>query len=84
MSKISTSALAQFLDYVHDWYGEGGVYDMGATHSQVADATMRYLQEPAHLERFEGDTLDRDTVRIFLEDMFGLSEVRGSVNTLIS
>jgi hypothetical protein len=84
MVNISNRALAQFLDYVHDWYGEGGVYDMGATHSQIADATMRYLREPAHLERFEGDTLDRGTVRIFLEDMFGLSEVRGSVNTLKS
>jgi len=79
MKNISTKVLASFLDDCFSWFGEGGISDMGATHSQIADSTMRYLREPAHLERFEGDTLDRGTVRIFLEDMFGLSEVGASV-----
>ena len=81
MKNIGNKVLPSFLDDCFSWYGEGGTNDMGATHSQIADATFRYLSEPAHLERFEGDTVDRGTVRIFLEEMFGLSEVCASVKS---
>ena len=72
---ITNSQLAEFLDYVHHWYGKGGLYDMGATHMQIWEATKRYLREPAHYEQFTGETEDRCTVRFLLEDMFGLAEV---------
>jgi hypothetical protein len=48
---------------------------MGASYTQIVEATIRYLREPDHLERFEGDTIDRGCVREFLQDMFGLTEV---------
>ena len=35
--------IAPFIDYLHDFYGPGGLYDMGATYRQLFDATVYYL-----------------------------------------
>lgn len=68
-------ATEQFRDYVRSFYGPKGVYDMGATAGQIADATVAYL------ERLKtspdqtwggGDSLDREHVRDILIEKFGL------------
>ena len=79
MSKTNAAVtgpqLTSFFEDCLSWYGPGGTTDMGASYTQIVEATIRYLREPDHLERFEGDTIDRGCVREFLQDMFGLTEV---------
>lgn len=65
--------VAPFIDYLHEFYGPGGLYDMGATYRQLFDATMHYLQDNEH--PFAGDSFDREHVRCILESRFGLSEM---------
>ena len=64
-----------FLDYLHEFYGAGGIYDMGATHTHLCTATMMYISSPDREQSFEGDSFDREQVRSILEDRFGLEEV---------
>lgn len=78
--------LIRFYDYVMGFYGNGGVYDMGATYEQVQAATeelltsgigwmtMRDGKDVQNTAEFEGDSIDREFVRYYLETMFGLSE----------
>ena len=62
-----------FIDYLEEFYGAGGIYDMGATRAQLYDATIYYLSDTEH--PFEGDSFDREQVRAILESRFGLSEI---------
>ena len=64
--------MEEFIEYCMDFYGDGGVYDMGATRDQVIRATANYLIDP-HVP-FTGDSLDREQVRGVLEHHFGLEE----------
>ena len=68
------AVIAPFIDYLHDYYGPGGVFDMGATYRQLLDATVYYLQDYEH--PFEGVSFDREHVRMILENRFGLSEYK--------
>lgn len=73
--QLTNKQLREFFDYCLSFYGSGGVYDMGATMSQVATATSLSFIDPPH--EFQGDSLDRERVRNFLESRFGLSELKG-------
>ena len=33
----------EFVSYVYDFYGKNGIYDMGATVSQITTATIDYI-----------------------------------------
>lgn len=57
-----------FVDYVFDFYGTGGIYDMGATRDQILDATKIH----AATGNYEGDSVDREAVRDIMIDKFGL------------
>ena len=72
---LTNSFFTDFYDYCLSFYGSGGVYDMGATLPQVIRATELSLIDPPH--PFEGDSMDRERVRHFLESHFGLSEFKG-------
>ena len=63
----------EFIDYVFDFYGQDGIYDMQATKEQIATATnirlksLKYVKLP-----FDGDTIDREIVRDILISEFNL------------
>ncbi len=70
-SSISTRFMTfDFIDYVLDFYGSGGIYDMGATREQVKEATQKHI-ETANFP-FDGDTIDREAVRDILIKEYGL------------
>lgn len=62
-----------FIDYVLSFYGDNGVYAMGATREQVEKALNKHL---AHClstgSEFCGDTVDREYVRDIMIADFGL------------
>ena len=63
----------EFIDYVFDFYGKDGIYDINATKEQIATATnirlksLKYVKIP-----FDGDTVDRELVRDILISEFNL------------
>lgn len=64
-----------FRAYVASFYGPGGVYDMGATAEQIAQATVIYVErlKGATTETWgDGDSVDRERVRDILINQFGL------------
>ena len=80
---MSYQELKIFSRYVYSFYGAGGVYDMGVPIEIVRQA-IRFLQSKAGSEyRFGapviGDSLDREHVRMVLEERFGYSELSSVV-----
>ena len=65
----------EFVSYVYDFYGKNGIYDMGATVSQIQTATIHYIGSDDSLP-FYGDSLDRERVRDILTSKFNLKEVK--------
>ena len=66
-----------FLHYVSDFYGPGGIYDMGATPLQIAEATIYRLTDREYVNKpFYGDTMDREYVRDILKALFKLDYVK--------
>ena len=69
---MRVTKMNEFVDYVLDFYGTGGIYDMGVTRDDVLLATgMRvgvgkWLQIP-----FDGESFDREAVRDILIEQFG-------------
>lgn len=61
--------LTDWHNYVLDFYGEGGIYDMGATLRQVAKATQIYIKSGAD---FEADSFDREKIRDIMIEKYGL------------
>lgn len=58
---MNAKKLQEFIDYVMDFYGNGGLYDFKATLSEVKKAIeIRLLFKGIE---FDGDTLDRELVR---------------------
>ena len=63
----------EFIDYVFDFYGQDGIYDMQATKEQIATATnirlksLKYVKLP-----FDGDSIDREIIREILIEKFAL------------
>lgn len=56
--------ITDFIEYCLTFYGQGGIYDMGATHSELLIATgYRLAQCDNQNVQFCGDSLDRESVR---------------------
>lgn len=70
------SKTGTFRTYVADFYGPGGVYDMGATESQIIAATTTYLDRcrtfDSGMSWGGGDSFDREHVRDILINQFDL------------
>lgn len=66
MNKLS---LDRFIDYVRSfYYGPDSVYDLGYTLEQLVYAAyVRYNDQ-----EYQGDTLDREKVREYLENQYGV------------
>ena len=64
-----------FIDYVFSFYGDGGLYDQKRTKEQIALALVTYLDEcndPCiDMEWGDGDSLDRERVRDYMNDIYG-------------
>ena len=56
------NSVNEFVEYVLDFYGKGGLYDLGATENDVRVALNVRLKIRPDVE-FDGDTLDREMVR---------------------
>ena len=66
-----------FLNYVYEYYGPGGIFDMGATPLQIAEATIYRLTDREYSNKpFLGDTMDREYVRDILKALFKLDYVK--------
>jgi hypothetical protein len=80
------SDVADFLVYVQDFYGPGGIYDMGATPTQIIEATKQYIDQvgtnPEDSLSFCGDSLDREKVRDIMINKFGLKFPEGGIKNI--
>lgn len=56
---ISEPQIVEFVEYMLDFYGPNGIYDIGCTEQEVREALPIRLLERADLE-FDGDTIDRE------------------------
>jgi len=65
--------MKEFVDYVMDFYGASGIYDIGATREEVWQATCirikRNADQPLNGISFDGDSLDREAVRDIVLEM---------------
>lgn len=69
---MSYQELKIFANYVYSFYGKNGVYDLGVTMDEIKMA-IRFLQSKAGASYrcgspVIGDSLDREHVRMILED----------------
>tara|TARA_B100000674_G_scaffold156893_1_gene125214 strand:- start:155 stop:433 length:279 start_codon:yes stop_codon:yes gene_type:complete len=69
--------MVEFVAYVESFYSKGGVYDMGATSSQILTTTQKYINQVGMYSDenslgFSGDSLDREHVRDMMIRDFGL------------
>ena len=78
LRKRKDTIIKEFVNYVYDLYGKGGVYDMGATVSQITTATIDYLSSLLSKGEYTfcGDSLDRERVRDIMISKFNLKEVK--------
>ena len=71
--------LKEFRDYVHSFYGKDGIYDLGCGIPDIEKAILLYvcrcLQSKNHWDWGDGDSLDRERVRIILEG-YGFEEIK--------
>ncbi len=76
----------EFIEYVLSFYGPNGLYDQGRTKEQIAYATCVYLDACAvdpMLNWGNGDSLDRERVRDYMNDIYGSGlEVASTANML--
>ena len=77
LRKRKDTIIKEFVNYVYDFYGKGGVYDMGATVSQITTATIDYLSSLLSKGEYTfcGDSLDRERVRDIMISKFNLKEI---------
>jgi len=66
----------EFINYVYDFYGKNGIYDMGATRDNITTATIDYISSLLSKKdyTFCGDSLDRERVRDIMISKFNLKE----------
>ena len=62
--------MTEFYDYVLSFYGENGIYPIGASLDMVMEATEKYLNTPG--TDFCGDSFDREHVRDIMLRDYGL------------
>ena len=60
-----------WIQYVLDFYGKGGIYDMGATKQQVVNATNALIKQIGN--KFEADSIDRERVRDIMIERYKLT-----------
>ena len=65
-----------FINYVFSFYGDGGLYDQKRTKEQIAFAVLAYLdaidaRDDDYYTWGDGDSLDRERVRDFMNDNYG-------------
>lgn len=63
---------AEFVNYVLDFYGVGGLYDFGAVAEEVEKALDIRLERHKEVW-FDGDSFDREVVRDIMLEMRGES-----------
>jgi len=66
---IDPILLSDFYHYVLSFYGENGIYNMGATLDMVMESTKKYINSS---DEFCGDSFDREHVRDILIDTYQL------------
>ena len=78
LKKRKDTIIKEFVSYVYDFYGKNGIYDMGATVSQITTATIDYLSSLLSKGEYTfcGDSLDRERVRDIMISKFNLKEVK--------
>jgi len=68
----------EFIEYVYSFYGPDGLYDQNRTKEQIAFAVLAYLdaidaRDDDHYTWGDGDSIDRERVRDFMNDLYGPS-----------
>ena len=72
-TQVIDQQLDEFYDYVLSFYGEGGIYPMGATLPLIQQATDDIIQIiRIKGEEFCGDSIDRELVRDLLISKYNL------------
>ncbi len=67
---------SEFVDYVLSFYGEGGIYPMGATVEMIEESTERYMKIlELKEEKFCADSIDRECVRDLMISKYKLRPV---------
>ena len=66
-----------FIIYLKDFYGNGGIYDMGADDMQILMATEKHIKNVGFYGKnndggFSADSRDREMIRDILISDFGL------------
>ena len=74
MADKLTTFLKPFVEYCHSFYGQGGIYDMGVSMTELYEAAATYLLSPDREAEFEGDSFDREQVREILHH-WGFNEL---------
>ena len=71
---------SEFIDYVFSFYGPGGLYDQKRTKEQIAFATLAYLDDcdrddttTPNMTWGDGDSLDRERVRDYMNDIYSIN-----------
>ena len=75
---ITVEQFKEFRDYVHSFYGKGGIYDLGCSIPDIENAIYLYfgkLQVIEYMDWGNGDSLDRERVREILQEVFGFAEL---------
>ena len=67
----------EFIIQVKEFYGKGGIYDMGADDMQILMALTQHLKKVGYYGKdntggFAADSVDREKVRDILISDFGL------------
>ena len=57
------ATLSEFVDYVWEFYGEGGLYPIGVTREQIVAATRKHVESGFE---FGADSVDREKIREIL------------------
>ena len=75
---MSYPELKVFARYVYSFYGDGGVYDMGVP-MEIVKQAIRFLESKKGKEYrcgipVCGDSVDREHVRMILEEEYGYCE----------
>lgn len=66
---MAQTEIREFVDYVYDYYGKGGIFEMGVTKTEILEALAVYLLKGE--TPFEGDTVDREKIRDIMRPYLG-------------
>lgn len=80
------SELKEFRDYVHSFYGKDGIYDLGCSIEDIQNAIFAYMGKIQFIEWLDygdGDSVDRERVRVILEEM-GFEEINSPKDEVIA